>query len=78
MKVKVYNNDIVIIDCYKYTWSDVKNKLIELRNEYKDNDVLKHRSNFSLCFEWFYHKWLYKLGLFRSHTKDANLDWCDK
>ena len=39
------------------------------------NEVTANRSNYSLSCEWAVHNALYKLGLFRSHTKDMDLNY---
>ncbi len=39
------------------------------------NEVTANRSNYSLSCEWAVHNALYKLGLFRSHTKDVDLNY---
>ena len=43
--------------------------------ENEPNEVTEHRSNYSLSCEWAVHNALYKLGLFRSHTKDVDLNY---
>ena len=39
------------------------------------NEVTANRSNYSLSCEWAVHNVLYKLGVFRSHTKDVDLNY---
>ena len=39
------------------------------------NEVTANRSNYSLSCEWAVHNALYKLGLFRSRTKDVDLNY---
>ena len=39
------------------------------------NEVTSNRSNYSLSCEWAVHNALYKLGLFRSRTKDVDLNY---
>ena len=43
--------------------------------ENEPNEVTANRSNYSLACEWALHNALYKLGLFRSHTKDVDLNY---
>ena len=43
--------------------------------ESEPNEVTANRSNYSLSCEWAVHNALYKLGLFRSHTKDVDLNY---
>lgn len=66
-------NKSTIVDCYLYdnnTIYDITDFLIEVR-KYKGYKV---RSFNSYAHEIKAHKRLYKLGLFRSHTKDADLE----
>ena len=39
------------------------------------NEVTSNRSNYSLSCEWAVHNALYRLGLFRSRTKDVDLNY---
>ena len=39
------------------------------------NEVTANRSNYSLSCEWAVHNALYKLGLFRSRTKDVDMEY---
>ena len=39
------------------------------------NEVTANRSNYSLSCEWAVHNALYKLGLFRSQTKDVDMEY---
>ena len=43
--------------------------------EDEPNEVTANRSNYSLSCEWAVHNALYKLGLFRSRTKDVDLNY---
>ena len=43
--------------------------------ESEPNEVTANRSNYSLSCEWAVHNALYKLGLFRSRTKDVDLKY---
>ena len=43
--------------------------------ENEPNEVTANRSNYSLSCEWAVHNALYRLGLFRSHTKDVDLNY---
>lgn len=53
-----------------------KSKMKEiLLTEYKDHPVVKHRKMGSLTREWTAHNRLYRLGLFKSHTKDVDLEY---
>ena len=46
-----------------------------IRRECKPNEVTANRSNYSLSCEWAVHNALYNLGLFRSRTKDVDMEY---
>lgn len=65
-------NNIHIVDSYLV--DDIRGAVGFLRNV-GSNEVLSHRSDYSLCCEWAVHNFLYRIGLFRSHTKDVDLNY---
>lgn len=75
MKIIVTDKNIEIRDSYKVSVTGEMNDILNsLREEYPDNSVLIQRKNPSLIREWKGHNFLYKLGVFRSHTMDVDLD----
>lgn len=61
-----------IKDSYKI--QDLKDIYLNVVYYYKNNKLDKNRSIESYIEEWYAHNWLYNLGLFKSHTRDTDLD----
>ena len=75
MEAKVSNNCITIINSYTMNNKErMKEYLGCLKVMYPKCEVFK-RSDKSLIREWRAHNLLYKLGLYRSHTKDVDLEY---
>lgn len=76
VKIKYSKNVVTIVDSYKitnkYTMHIILN-LFKLRTRYTSNRTIK-----SWVKEWKSHNRLYKLGLFKSHTKDCDLEEHEK
>ena len=72
-EVVVIDNNIRIENGYLVPCKDFEFVLNCIR-ENEPNEVTANRSNYSLSCEWAVHNALYKLGLFRSHTKDVDLN----
>ena len=73
----VSENNIKIIDSYKVTkWADMLRILTTIKKETNSN--VFNRSMDSLIEEWIAHNRLYKLHIFRSHTKDVDLNYPQK
>ena len=73
-EVVVSDNNIRIENGYLVRGRDFGFVLNSIR-ENEPNEVTKHRSNYSLSCEWAVHNALYKLGLFRSRTKDVDMEY---
>ena len=77
----ITHNNIHITDSYKLNKKQIYQFLKELRldERYSMQDTpLDHRSDKSLVREWITHNNLYKLGLFKSRTKDVDLNYPQK
>lgn len=75
MEYTISDKVIHIQDSYKIkTKKEMTEILNSFREQYPENYILKTRSNSSLIREWKGHNFLYELRLFRSHTKDVDLD----
>lgn len=77
MLIKVSKNNIHIEDsCEVNTREDMQMVLNDIRANYslEESDVLK-RTDSSLIKEWRVHNVLYNLHLFRTHTKDVDLNY---
>lgn len=56
---------------YKFSLEEIKKEVVY----YYNCGVLDtSRSIESYIEEWYAHNWLYNLGLFKSHTRDTDLD----
>lgn len=76
MEYYVSNNNCKIIDSYKITSKEVMLDFInQLREEHKE---FQARTSLSYYREWKAHNILYKLDLFKSHTKDTDLNIDEK
>lgn len=74
--ITVTDNNIHIKDSYLFTGKSIKIDVInKLKKLYKNSTVLKKRSTYSLVSEWTTHNRLYKLGIERERTKDADLNY---
>lgn len=73
--IVISENNIQIKDGYTYSKYDFWTVLLPLREWYPYNNVLTHRSDRSLMAEWSVHNFLYNIGLFRSRTKDVDLNY---
>ena len=77
MVVNASKNNIHIEDSYKVnTREDMQMILNDIRAKHslEESDVLK-RTDKSLIKEWRAHNLFYNLHLFRSHTKDVDLNY---
>lgn len=72
--ITISDTNIHIQDSYKVKKaSQMKYVLALLKQNYPSNEVLK-RSELSLLNEWRVHNLCYTLGIFKSHTKDVDLN----
>ena len=77
MLIKVSKNNIHIENsCEVNTKEDMQIVLTDIRagHSLEESDVLK-RTDSSLIKEWRVHNVLYNLHLFRTHTKDVDLNY---
>lgn len=72
--VVVSDNNIRIENGYLVRCRDFE-FVLECIRESEPNEVTANRSNYSLSCEWAVHNALYKLGLFRSRTKDVDMEY---
>ena len=71
----VSENNIRIVDSWDVSKKTFDPFLNKLRSEYPEHTVLVNRSNKSLRREWASHNFLYGIGLWKSRTKDADLNY---
>lgn len=77
MNYTITDNNLHIEDSCKEYKAVMDTILDMIRQEHPDSNVWK-RSMFSLKCEWIVHNFLYSLGLWRSHTKDVDLNYPNK
>lgn len=70
-------NNIRIKYCFEYSIDEMKTYFKRLR-EISSHPVLLNRTDEDMIREWCAHKLLYKLGLFRKHTRDVDLEFPQK
>ena len=76
MKYTVSKNNIHIVDSYLISKNEFDNELKKIEDLYVGKtDVFKCRTYKSLKKEWAVHNLCYNLHLFRSHTKDVDLNY---
>ena len=75
---KISKNTLTIIDSYKVTSRDRMNQILyDIQYMHQDSNIWL-RSKKNLIKEWVSHNRLYKLGLFKSHTKDVDFEYPQK
>ena len=72
--MNVSTNVIHIEDSYKIKKRDMVPLLLEVKEQYPDCLVFKRKMG-SLVREWVAHNRLYRFGIFKSHTKDVDLEY---
>lgn len=75
MKYTITDNNIHIVDSYRICKDDIVNFLCILKRIKGPNMVFNNRPISSLANEWYVHNLLYSMHLFRSHTKDVDLNY---
>lgn len=76
-KYTITKDDLHIIDSYKVEKKAYHRTYAQIKALHPDSDVWK-RSYKSLDREWATHTLFYDLHLFRSHTKDVDLNYPQK
>ena len=71
----VGDNNIHISDSYLESKQCFAAHIDKIKRLYPSNAVCVNRSTESLSREWATHNALYALGIFRSHTKDVDLEY---
>ena len=74
MEIELTENESVIKNCYRYSDEYLRYIVSEIVIKRNDRDLKITRSIRSYLCEAIAHKRMYKLGLFRSKTKDCNLE----
>ncbi len=74
LNYRIYKERINILESYLISKHDFETALEEIRVKCPDHNVWT-RGIKSLCREWAVHNLLHKLGILKSKTKDASLDY---
>ena len=74
MRIIYTEKNTKIIDSYKLKWYQINDIAIEVLKTRRDRKLPITRSITSYAREIKAHNRLYKLGLFRSHTKDCDCE----
>ena len=73
MRYTITPNNIHLIDSYKISKKNFQKELNQIRGLHPNCEVWK-RKDCSLKLEWSTHNFLYMLHIYRSHTKDCDLN----
>lgn len=73
-KYTITKNNLHIVDSCQVSKKNFGRTLTSIKNFHPKSDVWK-RSDKSLKREWAVHNFSYSLGLFRSRTKDVDLNY---
>ena len=73
--VKISDSDIQIVDSYKLSKKDIKILIDNLIHDYPENNVIKHRTRYSILSEIYVHNFCYKLNLYRDRTCSADVNY---
>lgn len=71
--VEVYESKVVVKDCYSLSRDDIYKVSIYINSKWKDLNI-HNRSIESIVSEIELHKFLYNLGMFKTHTIDADIE----
>ena len=73
--IKITDSDIQIVDSYKLSKKDIKILIDNLIHDYPENNVIKHRTRYSILSEIYVHNFCYKLNLYRDRTCSADVNY---
>ena len=71
--VEIYESKAVVKNCYTLSRDDIYKVAIYINSKWKDLNI-HNRSVESIVSEIELHKVLYNLGMFKSHTVDADIE----
>lgn len=66
---------ITFLDSYKLSKKDIKVIVDALIQDYQDNEVIKHRSRYSILSEIYVHNFCYNLNICRERTRSADVNY---
>ena len=72
------DNNIHIEDSYQVSKKAFGSILDEIKEQGYGKNVFANRKIVSMKLEWACHNFCYKLGIFKSHAKDVDINWPQK
>lgn len=66
---------IQLVDSFKLSKKDIKVIIDNLIHDYPENNVIKHRTKYSILSEIHVHNFCYKLNLFRERTRSTDINY---
>ena len=66
---------IQLLDSFKLSKRDIKSIIDNIISDYQENDVIKHRTKYSILSEIYVHNFCYKLNLFRERTCSTDINY---
>ena len=73
--IKITDSDIQIVDSYKLSKKNIKTLIDNLVCDYPENNVIKHRTKYSILSEIYVHNFCYKLNILRERTCSADVNY---
>ena len=73
--IKITDTCIKILDSYKLSKREIKLIVDNLVYDYQDNNVIKHRSRYSILSEIYVHNFCYKINIFRERTGSVDINY---
>lgn len=73
--IKISDTCIHIVDSYKLSKKDIKLIVDALIRDYQDNNVIKHRSRYSILSEIYVHNFCYNLNIYRERTGSVDINY---
>ena len=73
--IKISDSDIQIVDSYKLSKKDIKILIDSLIRDYPENNVIKHRTRYSILSEIYVHNFCYKLNIQRERTGSVDINY---
>ena len=73
--IKITDICIKILDSYKLTKREIKLIVDRLIHDFQANNVIKHRSKYSILSEIYVHNLCYKINIFRERTGSVDINY---
>lgn len=73
--IKITDKCIQLLDSFKLSKSDIKVIVDNIIRDYKENNVIKHRTKYSILSEIYVHNFCYKLNILRERTRTTDINY---